>query len=372
MATATTVDTQHEFSSPKHQAGDEKDPKRFGVRAKTTWHLKPVKERNLWEFIVGLDILPESAYEKKGKEWAETVGKPPYRPIWKENLFILSWASMPLAAHAAWNYFVPDHKMHWAAGWMLYHTHFIFYAANLLKHLHYYMTLWGCFDQENRGRDIADDKHASKLGQSVFIYLVARTMAPFLLAWRGEMTNPFEGLSWATPFKLMWWEIALDYWFYLYHRSCHEFDFIWFVHRQHHATKHPTPILSILADDIQEVLEVFIVPFLATAISPKMSFAELYLVVAYTFYVEALGHSGVRAEWPHPILGWILRPLGMDLAVEDHDLHHRLGKSGMNYGKQTRVWDRIFGTISERVDTTTTGYGFDAKARAEAEAARAK
>jgi sterol desaturase/sphingolipid hydroxylase (fatty acid hydroxylase superfamily) len=40
----------------------------------------------------------------------------------------------------------------------------------------------------------------------------------------------------------------------------------------------------------------------------------------------------------------------MELCVEDHDLHHRLGKSGMNYGKQTRIFDRIFGTTSERVE----------------------
>jgi sterol desaturase/sphingolipid hydroxylase (fatty acid hydroxylase superfamily) len=41
----------------------------------------------------------------------------------------------------------------------------------------------------------------------------------------------------------------------------------------------------------------------------------------------------------------------MELAVEDHDLHHRFGKSGRNYGKQTRIWDRVFGTIGERVET---------------------
>ena len=37
--------------------------------------------------------------------------------------------------------------------------------------------------------------------------------------------------------------------------------------------------------------------------------------------------------------------------MEDHDLHHRFGKSGRNYGKQTRIFDRIFGTIGERIET---------------------
>ncbi len=131
-----------------------------------------------------------------------------------------------------------------------------------------------------------------------------------------------------------------------------EFDSLWWIHRQHHATKHPTPLLSILADDVQEALEIFIVPILAYCITPfRMSFPELFLTVSYTLYVEALGHSGIRAIWPQPLLGWILRPLGMDLQIEDHDLHHRFGKSGRNYGKQTRVWDKLFGTIGERIET---------------------
>jgi len=63
-----------------------------------------------------------------------------------------------------------------------------------------------------------------------------------------------------------------------------------------------------------------------------------------------MGHSGVRAHWCHPVL-WPLEVFGMGLAVEDHDLHHRFGKSGKNYGKQSRVWDRVFGTCAERIET---------------------
>ncbi len=36
---------------------------------------------------------------------------------------------------------------------------------------------------------------------------------------------------------------------------------------------------------------------------------------------------------------------------EDHDAHHRHGRAGLNYGKQSRVWDRIFGTAAEREET---------------------
>jgi len=332
----------------KDDKGKEFD-KVYGVRPKTTWQLKPPKQWTLWEFIASLDICPPATYKKRDAK-EPLRGPPPEHPMSTENFFILRTAVMPLAVHWAWNHFLPDHKMHWAPAWVFYHLSFIVFARLMIGRLHGYMEKYGTFDELNRGRDMVDDRHVNHLGRSIFIYTVFRTMGPFFLGWRGDMTNPFDGLNIYSPLKIAVFEIALDYWFYLYHRSTHEFDCLWFIHRQHHATKHPTPILSILADDIQECIEIFIVPFLASCVAPKMSFAEYHFAIAYLLYVEALGHSGIRAMWPHPLLGMVLRPLGMELAVEDHDLHHRFGKSGKNYGKQTRIWDRIFGTIGERIE----------------------
>lgn len=321
----------------------------YGVRPKTTWHLKNPKSWNIWEFVVSLDICPDSVYQRRDPKLPPR-GPPPYRPMWEENAFIFPNAMIPLVLHAAWNYFNPTHLIHWAPAMLMYHLLFINYAHRLISRLHKYMAKYGCFDEDNRGRDMIDDRHVNQLGRSIYIYTVFRTIGPFILGWKGEMVNPLEGLSLMTPVKLGLWHIALDFWFYLYHRSCHEFDSIWWIHRQHHATKHPTPILSIFAEDVQECLEIFIIPSLATLITPKLSFPELYLTICYTLYVEALGHSGIRADWPHPILGMVLRPFGMELAVEDHDLHHRFGKSGKNYGKQTRIFDAIFNTKSIRLE----------------------
>lgn len=65
-------------------------------------------------------------------------------------------------------------------------------------------------------------------------------------------------------------------------------------------------------------------------------------------YVEILGHAGIRAMWDLPITGPVLKLIGAELIVEDHDLHHRHGKSGRNYGKQSRFWDVVFGTTADR------------------------
>jgi sterol desaturase/sphingolipid hydroxylase (fatty acid hydroxylase superfamily) len=126
--------------------------------------------------------------------------------------------------------------------------------------------------------------------------------------------------------------------------------------------------MSLWADNYQDILEWAIIPFLAYQVI-RLSFAELWLASGYTLYVEAAGHSGIRAYWPHPLLTPALKPFGMELAIEDHDIHHRYtstqacmkiglllmltstvryGRGGKNYGKQTRVWDVLFGTAARR------------------------
>lgn len=92
-------------------------------------------------------------------------------------------------------------------------------------------------------------------------------------------------------------DLTSDYFFYVYHRATHEVDALWFVHQKHHTTKHPTAILAILAGDYQEVLELFICPWAASAVVP-MSFSELYITLCYTIYVEMMGVSASRSPMP--------------------------------------------------------------------------
>ncbi|KZP27053.1 hypothetical protein FIBSPDRAFT_329004 [Athelia psychrophila] len=176
------------------------------------------------------------------------------------------------------------------------------------------------------------------------IFIFIRNIGVFVLAKDRALKPSFSAWS---PVKVGLFQIALDYFFYCYHRSTHEVDALWFIHRQHHATKSPTPFMSLWADSYQDVLEWIIIPFLAFLVV-KLNFAELYVASGYTLYVEAFGHSGIRAYWAHPLLGKVLEPFGMELVVEDHDLHHRYGRGGKNYGKQTRIWDVLFGTAAPR------------------------
>ncbi|QPG93928.1 hypothetical protein C2857_003633 [Epichloe festucae Fl1] len=90
--------------------------------------------------------------------------------------------------------------------------------------------------------------------------------------------------------------------------------------------------------------QLFVVFFAAVPLALHKAWATLtafilYMVVyALTVIHEVWGYSGIRVHGivPSPI-AWLLRVFNAELALEDHDLHHRRRwKKSFNYGKQTR------------------------------------
>ncbi|XP_044718816.1 fatty acid hydroxylase superfamily domain-containing protein [Hirsutella rhossiliensis] len=136
----------------------------------------------------------------------------------------------------------------------------------------------------------------------------------------------------------------------------HEVASLWKYHRTHHLTKHPNPLLTLYADTEQEFFDTLGIPLLGyfslKAMGLPMGYYEWWVCHQYLVFAELVGHSGLRLYLPipntlNPLLCWF----NCELIIEDHDLHHRKGwKSSGNYGKQTRLWDRIFGTCKDRIE----------------------
>ena len=192
------------------------------------------------------------------------------------------------------------------------------------------------------------------VGAMLKIAAIRPTMT-ILLAYNRSAAAPISLTPWL-PVELLLYGIVLDFFFYTYHRATHEVDGLWQYHRTHHLTKHPNPLLSAFADFEQEMIEMAIVPFLTYATLKMcgfpMSFHDWWVCQQYVQFSELFGHCGIRAMMTVPgPAGWFLKQMDCELVLEDHDLHHRKGwrKSG-NYGKQTRLWDRIFGTCLGRLE----------------------
>ncbi|KAF7984340.1 hypothetical protein HWV62_15349 [Athelia sp. TMB] len=321
-------------------------PRKKQIRATTTWHNRVQEQkypRSLVDWVSAFDLGPPELYEPLADKIDR--GPVPYHPVWRENLFILKFM---LSSRFYKAYFSVGIKLESAIAigiqYTAYQIWFVTFAIHTVLRAHRFMGEYGTLNEHKRGRDIVPDVHYKRLHYALMIFIFVRNIGVFVLG-KDRALKP--SLSLWSPVKVGLFQIALDYFFYFYHRSTHEFDSLWFIHRQHHATKSPTPFMSLWADDYQDMIEWIIVPFLAYLVV-NLTFAELYVASGYTLYVEAMGHSGIRAYWLHPLLGKVLQPFGMELAIEDHDLHHRHGRGGKNYGKQSRVWDVLFGTCAPR------------------------
>ncbi|CAF1517114.1 unnamed protein product, partial [Rotaria sordida] len=63
----------------------------------------------------------------------------------------------------------------------------------------------------------------------------------------------------------------------------------------HHCTKHPTPIQSILAGDIQELIEIFLIPLITSFIFP-LTTHEFWIVQCILILSEDT-HTVVLKEY---------------------------------------------------------------------------
>ena len=173
-------------------------------------------------------------------------------------------------------------------------------------------------------------------------------------------------MSWAwLPLEIGLYGIVLDFWFYWYHRLMHDVSFLWKFHRTHHLTKHPNPLLAAYADHEQEFFDMVCVPmmtyFTLKLVGLPMGFYEWWICHNYVAFAEVFGHSGLRMHLTVPsTLSWLLQMFECEIVIEDHDLHHRKGwRKSHNYGKQTRLWDRIFGTCTERIESVEDNVDYE-------------
>jgi len=229
----------------------------------------------------------------------------------------------------------------------------VIHEFNMLRRVSYQV---GFFDGDKHARDEVPDHAAWTVLNSLIGTSTLRVIMSVLLTYNG---NGPSTISWKwLPLEIGLYGIILDFWFYWYHRLMHDVPSLWQHHRTHHLTKHPNPLLTLYADHEQEFMDILGIPFLSWAslrlMGLPMGFFDWWICHQYVVFAEVAGHSGLRVHAiPPSTADWLLKLVGAELIIEDHDLHHRYGwKHSFNYGKQTRLWDKIFGTCRTRIETT--------------------
>lgn len=275
-----------------------------------------------------------------------------------------------ILTHACWPLVLQEIYMYTTQKTLHPFAAFIFYTiafkANAIHQLHLLRKLGhqhGFLDGDKHERDQVPDNAVSKVMHSLSITSTVRPLMSIFLAYSRNLAP--HTFSWWLPVELGLYGIVLDFWFYWYHRCMHESDYLWKFHRTHHLTKHPNPLLTLFADSEQEIFDIAIIPlmtyFTLRFIGLPMGFFDWWICHQYIVFVELMGHSGVRvfSTVPSPSTP-ILKYFDCDLVIEDHDLHHRKGwKNSYNYGKQTRLWDKVFGTCTPRIESIPSNVDMD-------------
>ncbi|GAC74968.1 hypothetical protein PANT_13d00081 [Moesziomyces antarcticus T-34] len=362
VATTTTT-TQPTIAGKKKMAPLEPQPIRPSQGPlKSTWH-KP-ENKSSWGFhhwmihLFGIDPIPQNAT-------AVHHAKDDPMPVWN-NFTHHIWIAMRILPAIGLQYLYMQwagRNFHPIANILYWGTFVSLFGSNLLNVLRSVASKVG-YLQADAARDGVPDVRVSQVLNSLLMTAFFRPAAATLVIYNRD--EPMKLSPWL-PLMMPLYSLAIDFWFYWYHRIMHESDALWKFHRTHHTAKHPTPILSLYADMEQEWFDVVFVPLLAYfTIKPivSMSYHDWIFCWTHVMFIELTGHSGIRAFGGPPafdLVSWPMRKLGMELTIEDHDLHHSRGwKTSGNYGKQTRVWDKLFGTIlprqeslDEQIDHTT-------------------
>lgn len=349
MSTATLSQAQVDTKG-KAPAGDAVKRSKFN----STWQHKPRAEWTFHErLLVDLGILQDPSGSARPPVYS--MDHPvPVASFLTQHSWIFPRAAAPLLAHFAFvkatGYSIPAY----VAG-PLYTFYFLIYGSNLFSMLSRLVKRYGTFDGAHPRDGIPDDE-TTHVSIELTCVILLRAILAFTFIYpedQSDMIN-LKNIS-MLPVSLFLHAVSIDFWFYWYHRLMHEVDFLWRFHRRHHTTKHPSAAHGAYADHEQEFFDIVGIPslaYLTLYFTPfRLDFASWWVSIIYVLFIEAGGHSGVRMYFTNPTT-YPLRWLGMELCLEDHDLHHRRGwKKASNYGKQTRLWDTIFGSKGERIES---------------------
>ncbi|KAF8315651.1 hypothetical protein DL93DRAFT_2078881 [Clavulina sp. PMI_390] len=282
-------------------------------------------------------------------------GKIAVHPWLSQHMFIFPRAVAPIVLQyismRAFGYSWP-----FPVAFGIYAVAFFIFAGSMLRFFNHLGEKHGFLDGEVHRDEVPDARLAWTMGGLMFTNVARPLLGCFVAYDRYEVPH----FNLWSPIHMFMFTVILDFWFYIYHRAMHEFDFLWRFHKTHHMTKHPNALLSAFADAEQDLFDLLLIP-LITYLTYPLPFHLWWLTSLYILYVEIAGHTGLRLFMIPAVTGPLLQPLGMEIIVEDHDLHHRNGwRKSSNYGKQTRVWDVLFGTtrprlemVSENIDWNT-------------------
>ena len=136
-----------------------------------------------------------------------------------------------------------------------------------------------------------------------------------------------------------------DFYFYWAHRFMHLPGVFERVHKVHHLSTNPSPLAAFAFHPLEAVVEAlgFIVILIVVPMHP-IAFLIVSTVMITINVVGHLGYEIYPRALPSVPGGKLVN------TATSHNQHHRTFT--YNYGLYTLIWDRLFGTLHPRYETT--------------------
>lgn len=284
------------------------------------------------------------------------------------QIWLITHAALPCMAEEVY-YFLLHRHMHWSLVAGLYMVSLELIVIREFRVLRQLAHNYGFLDGEVHERDGIPDHYLGHVILSLFKVTSLRVGMTIFLVHSPPRRPSLVVSSWS------WWpvlclavsmySVVLDFYFYWYHRALHDIRWLRQYHRAHHRIKHPVAMLAAFADGWQQLVEFLVIPWMTfqtlAMFGLPLDFYQWWTCHVYIIFAEVWGHSGVRLHFSPPVpLISLLMAFEIEGGTEDHDLHHRQAWSGTggNYSKQSRLWDRLFGTAWPRIESTQDNIDF--------------
>ncbi|WP_026376100.1 sterol desaturase family protein [Aestuariibacter salexigens] len=146
------------------------------------------------------------------------------------------------------------------------------------------------------------------------------------------------------------WVVAFvlyDFFYYWNHRLGHEVSVLWAAHVVHHSSEEYNLTTALRQTSGALLTWVFFLPLAVIGFDPMMIVSVAALNLVYQFWVHTR-HV--------PKLGWFE---WFFVSPSNHRVHHAQNEIYLdkNYGGVFIIWDRLFGTFQEELDSEAPIYG---------------
>lgn len=140
--------------------------------------------------------------------------------------------------------------------------------------------------------------------------------------------------------------LAVDFLFYWFHRFGHSVNLLWAAHAPHHSSDELNYTVGLRASVTQRLASFFFYWPLAL-----VARAEIVLpLIGLHLLLQLLPHTRAVGRLPRWIEAWLNCPT-------HHRVHHAINPRYLdrNFGGTFVVWDKLFGTFAEEVETPVYG-----------------